>query len=70
MSDEKQKKVKEILEKINSLKQETVTNVHKINLLKQVLFNIGTSNEEEFLSFDIGEYDIDEYMIEIPKYEI
>ena len=60
MSDDDNNNVKEIMDKIKSLKEETVENVHKISILKRAL---------DELQNDIS-YKGEEYMIETPKYEI
>ena len=60
MSDDDNNDVKEIMNKIKSLKEETVDNVHKISVLKRALFE---------LQNDIP-YKGNEYLLEIPKYDI
>ena len=60
MSDEKDKQVQEIIDKIKVLKEETINNVHKITVLKRVLIDIS----------DIDHFGESEYMIELPKYQI
>ena len=60
MSNNKDKQVQEIIDKIKVLKQETVNNVHKITVLKRVLIDIS----------EVNPFSESEYMIEVPKYEI
>lgn len=60
MSDEKDKQVQEIIDKIKVLKEETVNNVHKITVLKRVLIDIS----------DTDHFGESEYMIDIPRYQI
>tara|TARA_Y100001937_G_C7034536_1_gene291673 strand:- start:155 stop:343 length:189 start_codon:yes stop_codon:yes gene_type:complete len=60
MKDDSKKQVEDILEKIKELKEETVVNVHKISLLRRVLFEL--NGEKPFNE--------SEYMINAPKYII
>ena len=60
MSNDDKNDVKEIMEKINSLKEETVENIHKISVLRRVLFDL--QNDITFKE--------KEYMIKTPKYKI
>ena len=60
MSNDDKNDVKEIMEKINSLKEETVENIHKISVLRRVLFDL--QNDIPFKE--------KEYMIKTPKYKI